>query len=168
MTHNPFVDEVLDSAAATIRLTFRAMEIAEEEIAACTDRHPLASRAVHEAFGILCPNELLREASDRLYRAHCRELLDRVAAGFQVPGLSEPTAAELCAALSKLSLAAPLSHDYVVAYGEVFRRAFPDAEPVGHFGDLPESYPGRAEEIVTDLTRKIRSFCERPVVNKCQ
>ncbi len=166
MTDHPFVDEVFGSAAATIRSTFRAMEIAEEEISAAKKRHPLAAAAIHEAFRILCPSDLLREASDRLYGAHCRELLDRVAANSQGPDLSRPTAAELCAALSQLSAAGPLSHDYVVAYGEVFRRAFPDAEPVNGFGDLPESYPGRTDEILADVARKTRRLCRRPAMEE--
>lgn len=161
MTDDALLDEVLGSAAATIRSTFRAMEIAEEEIAAAKERYPLAATAIHEAFAILCPNELLRQASVRLYRAHCTELLDRVAANPQGPDLSEPTAAELCAAMSKLSLATPLSHDYVVAYGEVFRRAFPEAEPLDDFGGLPEAYPGRTTEILADVARRIGRLCRR-------
>ena len=161
MTQDALVDGVFGRAAATIRSTFRAMEIAEEEITAAKERHPLASTAIHEAFRFLCPNDLLRGAGDRLYSAHCRELLDRVAVDPQRPDLSEPTAAELCAALSQLSLGGPLTHDYTVAFGDVFRRAFPDAEAVDSFADLAESYPGRTDEVLREITQKIRRFSGR-------
>ncbi len=53
MTHDTFV-EVLGSAAAPSARVPRD--------GAAKTRRPLASTAIHEVFGLLCPNDLLRAA----------------------------------------------------------------------------------------------------------
>ncbi|MDT7785570.1 MAG: hypothetical protein QOF58_3989 [Pseudonocardiales bacterium] len=84
---------------------FDCMEWAEDEIHAAQLRYPWqADRIWHVGFMLLRPtNERLK--FELVYRAHCRELLDRVAADQDTrPG----TAAEICCALRDISLATPI------------------------------------------------------------
>jgi hypothetical protein len=90
----------------TISGVFKRMEIAEQEIAAAQERHPQKADLLWECFAMCKPPDLLNDKSDVMYRAHCRELLERVAAGENV---AEPTNAELMAAFSVVSLATPLT-----------------------------------------------------------
>ncbi len=67
--------------AIAIRSTFDRMAIAEEEIASAKRRFPREAEQVHRAFKILCPPPGLRGLSDEVFRAHARELVERVALG---------------------------------------------------------------------------------------
>lgn len=80
------------------------MEIAEEEIAAAQKRHPGTSDRLYHSFMLLVPSHERMEY-EPVYRSHCRELLDRVAAGGDT---RIGTAAEVCCALHDVSLATPL------------------------------------------------------------
>lgn len=93
---------------ASVGASFDSMQWAEEEIEAARLRHPGHADRLHHSFLLLSANlDLTRLAdSETVYRAHCRELLDRVAAGTDTrPG----TAAEVCCALLHTSLLAPLT-----------------------------------------------------------
>jgi hypothetical protein len=97
-----FVDAFMDSLG--LAGIFERMDIAEEEIATARQRHPAASDQLYHSFRLLTPTHDRMEY-EPVYRAHCRELLDRVAAGADTrPG----TAAEVCCALHDVSLATPL------------------------------------------------------------
>jgi hypothetical protein len=86
---------------------FEHMKWAEQEIAAAQARHPGHADRIWHAFSLLLANPgLQRMAYELVYRAHCREILDRVAAGEDTrPG----TAAEVCSAMVNTSLLAPLT-----------------------------------------------------------
>jgi len=62
---------------------FRAMEIAEEEIARAQERWPEKRKEIWDTFKYLglgtCT--IPEGYADRLYRAHCQEILERVARG---------------------------------------------------------------------------------------
>ncbi len=143
--------DVLGGPLATVvEGTIRRMEIAEDEIAAAKRRCPRRAKSIDAAFLLLCPNDYLR-GGDELYRAHCRELLGRVKRDENV----EPaTDAEIAFAMSQASLAAPPTQDFALAYAKVFARVFPEhadlVEDVGR-----EHIPGRSDEIIADLRRKI-------------
>jgi hypothetical protein len=81
---------------------FERMEWAEQEIAAAQARHPQQAGRIWHSFSLFQPNPGLgRMTSEMVYRSHCREILDRVAAGEDTrPG----TAAEGCCALRNTSL----------------------------------------------------------------
>jgi hypothetical protein len=81
---------------------FERMEWAEQEIAAAQARHPQQAGRIWHSFSLFQPNPGLgRMTSEMVYRSHCREILDRVAAGEDTrPG----TAAEGCCALRNMSL----------------------------------------------------------------
>ncbi|QFZ20540.1 hypothetical protein [Saccharothrix syringae] len=92
----------------SVGASFDSMQWAEEEIETARRRHPAHADRIHHSFLLLSANpDLTRLAdSETVYRAHCRELLDRVAAGADTrPG----TAAEVCCALLHTSLLTPLT-----------------------------------------------------------
>ncbi len=142
--------------ASTIAHTFRCMEIAEEEISAAKARRPLLATQLHDGFRELCPPQVLREAGERLYRAHCRELLDRIATGSP---LRPATTAELLAVLQAMSLAAPLERAATVLYWDRFGELFPaDAARIrSEVGPLAaDSYDQvRAKELEAKLRRQL-------------
>lgn len=101
------------------------IEWGEDEINKATQRHPHAVDTLYHSF------PLLRGTSDRMstefvYRAHARELLDRVAPGGDTrPG----TAAEVCCAMLQASLLAPLRSSAMGLYMRMWQAAgFPEID----------------------------------------
>ncbi|MGW4528852.1 hypothetical protein [Amycolatopsis sp. NPDC004378] len=111
---------------------FERMEWAEEEIAAAQARHPRQASQIWHSFSLLVPNSGLERMSyERVYRAHCREILDRVAAGEDTrPG----TAAEICCAMLNTSLLAPLTSAATGLYMRMYQAA-----GLPQFDELAES-----------------------------
>lgn len=104
---------------------FEHMEWAEEEIEKARARHPQHADRIYHSFLLLRPNVALkRMETEFVYRSHCRELLDRVAAGEDTrPG----TAAEICCTLLETSLVAPLTSAAVGLYMRMWQAArFPE------------------------------------------
>ncbi|WNV83113.1 hypothetical protein [Umezawaea sp. Da 62-37] len=103
---------------------------AEEEIQAARIRHPRHADRIYHAFPLLVPSAALeRLESEMVYRSHCRELLDRVAAGTDTdtrPG----TAAEVCCAMLHTSLLSPLTSAATGLYMRMWQAA--------RFPELPE------------------------------
>jgi hypothetical protein len=96
------------------------IEAAEDEIEAAKRRHPELEAKLHRSFILLKPTSEPLTTSPLVYRSHCRELLDRVAAGEDTrPG----TAAECCIALSEASLAGPLSTASAGLYARMWKLA---------------------------------------------
>lgn len=96
---------------------------AEQEIAAAQHRHRSAADRIWRSFNLLKPT--LGRMREPVYRAHCRELLDRVAHSEDTrPG----TAAECCIAMCEISLRVPLSTAAVGLYTRMwtFMRLVPD------------------------------------------
>jgi hypothetical protein len=121
---------------------FDAMTWAEDEIDAATRRHPAVAPAMP------------RMRTEVLYRAHCRELLDRVAAGEDTrPG----TAAECCLALSETSLQVPLRTSAVGLYARMWRLAGLPPAPLTEGSEHYEALDG---ELIDDneawLRHKLR------------
>jgi|ERR1700742_253971 len=92
---------------AVMAEAFDQMELAEDEIRKAQDRHPAHRDRLYHSFSLLKPNMgLERMASEMVYRAHCRELLERVVAGTDTrPG----TAAEVCCVMLETTKLAPLT-----------------------------------------------------------
>lgn len=80
------------------------MDWAEDEIATAALRHPEATNRLHHGFILLTPTHQ-RMDLEAVYRAHCTELLNRVAADQDT---RPATAAEICCACSDISQLAPL------------------------------------------------------------
>ncbi|GAA2349768.1 hypothetical protein [Dactylosporangium salmoneum] len=102
---------------------FAAFGWAEDEIAAAARRRPGLADLLFHAFGVLTPRTVGRGmGTEFVYRAHARELLERVAAGGD---LRPATAAELCLALSQVSELAPMHGAAAGLYFRMWLAAFP-------------------------------------------
>lgn len=140
-------DHAPPDAYARIKRAFRFMSIAEEEIARAAKRW--RGGDFRSAFGMLYPRALLAYG-EALYRAHCKEMLDRIARRERVePG----TLAECCVALSEATLRAPPNQDLALAYEKAFRACFPKAEIAGE--PPREHLPGEADAILAKLREKL-------------
>ncbi|MEV0246886.1 hypothetical protein AB0H76_09895 [Nocardia sp. NPDC050712] len=91
---------------------FESLEWAEDEIEKVRARHRKHSDRLFHSFSLLTPTQQRME-TEFVYRSHCRELLDRVAAGEDTrPG----TAAEICCALLHVSQMSPMRSAAVGLY----------------------------------------------------
>ena len=92
----------------------------------------------------------------QLYRAHVREIVGRIVLRqTKKAELEAATAAELCCVFCAASQAYGLQSDAVAAYQKLFNQVFPDAIIAGDLV-IQESYPGRADEMITELRRKFQ------------
>ena len=129
---------------------FDAMEWAEDEIDAAKRRHPAAADRIWRSFLLLRPSSPQMH-TEVVYRSHCRELLDRVAAGEDTrPG----TAAECCLALSETSLKVPLRTSAVGLYARMWRLAGLPPAPIT---DLTEHYEAIDGELIDDNEAWLRT-----------
>ncbi|MEE8296743.1 MAG: hypothetical protein V3R26_02820, partial [Hyphomicrobium sp.] len=122
---------------------FECMEIAEGEISAAKRRTRIDDQreAIHGSFRYLLPTEPLRDKHLDLYRAHVRELIERVRLGEPVdPG----TKAEVVAVLADLSLEHPLDPTAALLYARLFAELFP------HRDDLHYAHPYSGERFYED------------------
>lgn len=151
------IGDLLGGALAGI---FERMEWAEDEIDKARTRHPRHADRIWHSFLLLAPTHA-RMATEFVYRSHCRELLDRVAAGEDTrPG----TAAEICCAMSQVSLATPLRSAAAGLYMRMWQTAgfpgFPEfADASGHHEALQRSVIDDHEQFVrrklTVATRRL-------------
>ncbi|TDD49011.1 hypothetical protein [Saccharopolyspora elongata] len=108
---------------------FERIRWADEEIENARARHPQHADKLWHSNMLLTPNPGLESMKKEfVFRAHCRELLDRVAAGEDTrPG----TAAEICCAMSDTSLLSPLTSAASGLYARMWRAAgFPELDEV--------------------------------------
>lgn len=142
-----------------IARTFSRMELAEEEIEAAKRRHPLATGRIHRTFLHLCPSPALSAAPEKLFRAHCTELLERVAAGDDLrPG----TTAEVLAVLSELSLAAPLDRAHTLLFVKLFSDLFPEAAAKMQSENEPPAADRYERERIAELEASFRKKLRVP------
>ncbi|MGI5185475.1 hypothetical protein ACQEVZ_55455 [Dactylosporangium sp. CA-152071] len=103
---------------------FSAMDWAEDEIKRATRRHPDQADMLYHAFSLVQPRDIgTGMGAEFVYRAHVRELLERIAAGADT---RIPTAAELCLVCTQVSLQVPLHGALAGLYFRMWLRAFPD------------------------------------------
>ncbi|MFI1919299.1 hypothetical protein [Nocardia sp. NPDC020380] len=127
---------------ATVELLFRQVttscgdyahqhEWTEQEVAAAQQRHPGQADVLFHAFDLMHLTNV-RLCCEMLLRAHCRELLDRVAAGEDTrPG----TAVEVLLLVHGTSLTAPLTPAAVGLFLRMWKAtALPD--PDHHIANL--------------------------------
>jgi hypothetical protein len=99
---------------------FAAIDWAEDEIAKARKRHPRKPE-LWATFDLLRPtHDLMR--TEFVYRAHCRELLERAAAGQDTRPGTDAEVALVCAGESEH---APLTEAATGLYFRVWARAFP-------------------------------------------
>ncbi|MBF6435191.1 hypothetical protein [Nocardia cyriacigeorgica] len=114
--------------ASTMDVTFDQFNWAEDEIHGAQRRHRRHRDVLHHSFGLLAPTHDLM-SREFVYRSHCRELLDRVAA---CSDTTLATAAEVALSLVQASHSAPLN---TVAFGLYVRMwklaGFPALDALG-------------------------------------
>lgn len=116
------INDILQSVTDDLGGIFKQMEWAEDEIAQASQRYPAQADTLFHSFRLLTPNHDLMTTAF-VYRAHCRELLERVVAGRDTrPG----TAVEICCACCDSSQLAPLTSPAVGLYHRMWVAAFPD------------------------------------------
>jgi hypothetical protein len=132
---------------------FERMDIAEEEITLAQKRHPDASDRLYHSFTLLIPTHERMEY-EPVYRAHCRELLDRVAAGGDT---RIGTAAEMCCTLYDVSLIAPLRSSAAGLYFRAWQSAgLPDFPELVSASENHEALEGsRIDDHEAETRRKL-------------
>lgn len=112
---------ILASAERTATALGERWDWADDEIEQACQRHPARADDLYHSFELLRPTHDGMGA-EHAYRAHCRELLARVAEGGDT---REATAVEVALACHDVSLVTPINSSAVVVYVRAFRRAFP-------------------------------------------
>ncbi|WP_219505183.1 hypothetical protein [Nonomuraea ceibae] len=112
----------LDLLAASLTPVFEHISWAEEEVQLAMKRHPWAADTLWHSFSLLKATRVLLRW-ELPYRAHCRELLDRVAAGLDTrPG----TSAEIMSVASDISNIYPMNATGFGTYMRALRQALPE------------------------------------------
>lgn len=150
------LDAVFGDIAEVIDSAFDQFAWAEEEIEAAQLRHGERDRGpLWNSFSLLRPIQE-RPWPELVYRTHCRELLDRVAAGTDT---RPATDAEKLAVLSVASQRAPLNSGAETLYLRLGTRLFPTIfDRAGEVLDMQayETVHGsRADEYEALLTHKL-------------
>ncbi|MFC0622833.1 hypothetical protein [Kribbella deserti] len=143
---------LLGSDAAAIFGLFDQLDEAEDEIRAAMRRHPDSADTLWHSMSLLQPTPPLG-GRHRAFSAHCRELLERVAAGTDT---RLATDAEMLCALLEAALAAPLNSAGYGLAGRLWNRTFPSLD--SPYDDQPhyESlYAARIDADEADLRRRL-------------
>jgi hypothetical protein len=118
--------ELLDNVSRSLGAVFLQIEWAEEEIEAARQAHDERDRGPLWSSFKLLRSTCEGMEHEHIYRAHCRELLNRVVRGQDTgPG----TDAEMICVLRTSGLAAPLTHGACCLYFRLFERATGDLWP---------------------------------------
>lgn len=148
----PGTKEILGSIGEDLE----RIDWAEEEIRAAQKRHPGQAARVWHGFSLLRATHRRLEF-ELLFRAHCREILDRIAAGEPTqPG----TAAEVLAALAEASLRAPLNTETGGLYFRMWRVA--GLPPLGDDIGQLEHYEAITGSRIDDLEAQSRRRLTAP------
>ncbi len=101
--------EILASFEQSFGAIFDRIGWAEDEIAQAASRHPERADAIYHSFSLLSGGDAAERMSvEAVYRAHAREILERIAHGQDTrPG----TAVEVVIGLLAAAERAPLSHE---------------------------------------------------------
>jgi len=129
---------------------------AEDEITAAQARHPADADLLYHSFALLWPTAWLMR-TEWVYRGHCRELLDRTAAGGDP---REPTNAEVAIACCEASLRFSLSPAGLTVYMRAWAAAFPDQPAFTNLG--LEHYEHVAGSRADDLAAAVRRALRQP------
>jgi len=136
-----------------LRESYKHLLIVVDAIAACSVRHPQHREHLFDALGHLWWRRR-PTVPDCVVRAHADELLERVV---KDEPLQPATRAEIMLVLSETSLRAPLEHDAVLVYTQIFQRIFGE----DRIPELPkpialESWPHRARVIFAEIQHRAR------------
>ncbi|WP_424892352.1 hypothetical protein [Streptomyces sp. XH2] len=159
------IDDIWRNLALMLAPTFAVREWAETEIQAAQQRHQESGQGpIWRAFPLVKPTHGRLHTSERLYRAHAAEVLNRVAEG---KNTQPATAAEMICVLMESSLPAPLNSAAAHLYMRLFAQVFPEdfhrliASPTDL--DAYERVHGaEADAYESDLQRKLTQTWRTP------
>ena len=145
--------ELLGPFGHRLQGIFHRMQLAEGVIEDMKRLNPRHADRIHNAFSILYGTPVLEEAPERLYIAHCQELIHRIV---EEEDTRTATMAELIAAIRGVSLITPLKRHVIYLYWELFQLLFP-GEASSLFGNddpiLADEWDRRqAEELRAGLS----------------
>ncbi|MGH3403813.1 MAG: hypothetical protein ACRDRJ_15140 [Streptosporangiaceae bacterium] len=149
--HAAAIAELLARVQAEVTGAAALVDVAEDEIGQAAARHPQAADHLFHSFRLLLPAFDARAwGTEFVLRAHCRELLERVARGEDTrPG----TNAECLLAISQVAVEVPLNG---AAAGFCFRMwsgAFPGHE----LSDRGQHYEALYGSAIDDIERWTRA-----------
>ena len=127
--------------------------IADRTIREMQEVYPDFAGIIDQSFEALTPTEPLMDKSPELYEAHRKELIVRRISG---ENIKSATDAEIIAAISDLSLRAPLIRDCVYVMQKLFKKLFPGKLP--DLLEIHESYEGSHLAVEMELRRKLADF----------
>jgi len=139
-----------NKALCQIVTVFECSMIADRTVRKMQEVYPDFADIIDQTFETLTPTEPLMDKSPELYEAHCKELIVRRISG---ENIKSATDAEIIAAISDLSLKAPLKRDCVYVMQKLFSKLFP-----GQLQGLPEiqeSHEGSHFNVEMELRRNL-------------
>lgn len=142
-----------------IHRAFHFMSIAEDAITAGKRRHPTKAAEIHkQAFMAVQPyHSEFWKAPDEVFRAHCAEIVDRIAAGANGIKLDVATDAEILFGLYSASQKAPPGDHFSLLYQRLFVKIFPKQTIVKKDDAMfRESWPQAVEEMYYQFRVKLR------------
>lgn len=156
--------DIVAEVGGLLAEAFEMVEWAESEIAQAQKRHPDQADTLFHSFSLLSVRDGLqpRIGTEIVYRAHARELLERVAAGQDTrPG----TAAEVVIGLLAAATHTPLTHEGFGLCSRMWEAAgLPDVDglsnTLGHYeaisGARLDDEERNARHACRDASRKLR------------
>ncbi|MFI6220081.1 hypothetical protein ACIBEH_05965 [Nocardia salmonicida] len=141
----------------TLTTTLTQQDWAEDEISRAQQRHPDVADVLHHSFSLLTATHE-RMATEFVYRAHARELIERVATGVSTkPG----TSVEVVLLLMRVSLVTPLNTTAFGLYLRMWRQAgLPDLG--GPIEDLDGHYEAIHASGIDDFEAIARRKLAKP------
>lgn len=146
---------LLDDITCLLGGMFDQIDWAEDEITQAQSRHPASSDLLHHSFELLAATDELM-TQQFVYRAHCRELLDRLAGGQDT---RPATTVEVICACCRTSMIAPMTTTGAGLYFRLWARAFPH-KPVLPDGQR-KHYEALHGEAIDDLEDQLRRTLAR-------
>lgn len=143
------IGAILDDVRRQTIDIFGSIDSAEAEIKVAMRRNPDVSDLLFGTFLSLRP--LIPFCSDKLYRAHCQELLARVVAQAD---LAQPTKAEMLELLQRVSAFIPFHSHAGALYRRVFEEVFPH-ELGDDVDTLNERYPGETDGLRQEIADQL-------------
>lgn len=151
--------QIHDSVADAFGDAFTAMGWAEDEIEAAQRRHGETGRGPIWRQGFAAVRNTNLIWSERLYRAHCREILNRIPTGSDLrPG----TDAEIINEVRQASLRSPMQPGFDCLYFRLFARCLPELRvTAGITDDVLSSYERLHGSAADDHERYLRGKLSR-------
>jgi len=151
--HTSAIAELLARIQEEVTEAAVLVDTAEDEIEQAVARHPQAADDLFHSFCLLLPAfEADAWGTEFVLRAHCRELLERVASGADTrPG----TNVECLLAMVQVSKAVPLNGPAAGFYFRMWSGAFPDHELTGRDQHYQALYGARIDEAERKTRKKL-------------